>query len=83
MSEDTARLDLCGLKCPMPVLRTQKRLKELAPGAALIVECTDPLAVIDIPHLVQSRGDHLESNLERDGVYVFHIRRRDAEATKD
>jgi tRNA 2-thiouridine synthesizing protein A len=70
-------LDLRGLKCPLPVLRTQKLLNKLRPGALVIVECTDPLSVIDIPHLVRTRGDRLERNLERDGVYVFHIRRQD------
>ena len=69
-------LDLRGLKCPLPVLRTRKLLGRLESGARLIVECTDPLSVIDIPHLVRSTGDVLELNVERGGVYVFHIRRK-------
>lgn len=69
-------LDLRGLKCPLPVLRTRKLLQKLSHGALAIVECTDPLSVIDIPHLVRTNGDSLELNVERDGVYVFHIRRR-------
>lgn len=47
MSEHT--LDVRGLLCPMPVIRTQNRVKELAPGARLQILCTDPGAVIDIP----------------------------------
>ncbi|WP_234801659.1 sulfurtransferase TusA family protein [Allorhizobium taibaishanense] len=43
-------LDLRGLKCPLPVLKTQKRLSNMPPGSRLIVETTDPLAAIDIPH---------------------------------
>jgi tRNA 2-thiouridine synthesizing protein A len=70
-------LDLRGLKCPLPVLRTQKLLNKLRRGDLVVVECTDPLSVIDIPHLVRTRGDTLERNLERDGVYVFHIRRQE------
>ena len=70
------RLDLRGLKCPLPVLHTQKRLDRLGPGERVIVECTDPLSMIDIPHLVQVRGDVLEEKIERDGLYVFHIRAR-------
>jgi len=79
MSLDTTHsyLDLRGLKCPLPVLRTQKLLNRLKPGDRVIVECTDPLSVIDIPHLVQTRGDALERKLDHDGVYVFHIRRQD------
>jgi tRNA 2-thiouridine synthesizing protein A len=68
-------LDLRGLKCPLPALRTKKALKSVAPGDLLIVECTDPLAVIDIPHLVHETGSKLEHQETADGLYVFHIRR--------
>jgi tRNA 2-thiouridine synthesizing protein A len=67
-------LDLKGLKCPLPVLRTRKALQRLRPGDLLIVECTDPLAPIDIPHLVGTMGGALEQTLERAGVHVFHIK---------
>jgi TusA-related sulfurtransferase len=75
MSTDAIiRLDLRGLKCPLPVLRTQKRLDRLSPGERVIVECTDPLSVIDIPHLIRTRGDILEETRASDGLFVFHIR---------
>jgi tRNA 2-thiouridine synthesizing protein A len=69
-------LDLRGLQCPLPALRTRKVLRKLAPGDLLIVECTDPLAVIDIPHLVRETGDTLERQDATDGLYIFHIRRK-------
>jgi tRNA 2-thiouridine synthesizing protein A len=53
-------LDLTGLKCPLPVLKTRKALTALAPGAVLEVRCTDPLAVIDIPNLIRETGDKVE-----------------------
>ena len=67
----TIKLDLSGLKCPLPALKTRKALKSLMPGDTLEVRCTDPLAVIDIPHLVGVVGDHLESveRGERDTVF--------------
>jgi tRNA 2-thiouridine synthesizing protein A len=68
-------LDLKGLKCPLPVLHTRKVLQRLQPGALLVVECTDPMSLIDIPHLVHETGDKLESGGQSDGIYVFHIRR--------
>lgn len=74
-----AHLDLRGLKSPIPVLRTRKLLDKLARGEGAIIECTDPLSVIDIPHLLRMRGDALELSCERDGVYVFHIRRQGEE----
>jgi tRNA 2-thiouridine synthesizing protein A len=68
-------LDLRGLLCPLPALRTRKALRRLAPGDRLVVECTDPLASIDIPHLVRQTGDILERQDMSDGLYIFHIRR--------
>ena len=69
-------IDLCGLKCPLPALRTRKALTRLETGATLIVECTDPLAEIDIPNLVRETGDILEDRARRDDVLVFRIRKR-------
>jgi tRNA 2-thiouridine synthesizing protein A len=69
-------LDLRGLKCPLPALRTRKALARLRPGAVLIVECTDPLAEIDIPNLVREVGDELADQTRRDEVVVFRIRKR-------
>jgi tRNA 2-thiouridine synthesizing protein A len=69
-------LDLRGLNCPLPALRTGKALRGLNDGDLLIVECTDPLAAIDIPHLVRETGDVLERQEQGDGAIAFHIRRR-------
>jgi tRNA 2-thiouridine synthesizing protein A len=52
-------LDLSGLKCPLPVLRTRKALLAMNPGDQLRVICTDPLAGIDVPNLVRELGDTL------------------------
>ena len=68
-------LDLKGLKCPLPALRTLKALRAMAPGARLIVECTDPMSAIDVPHCVAENGDTLESRSEHGGVLRFFIRR--------
>jgi tRNA 2-thiouridine synthesizing protein A len=69
-------IDLRGLKCPLPALLTRKALSGLQPGAALVVECTDPLTVIDIPNLIRETGDILEENTHRDDVLIFRIRKR-------
>ena len=67
------KLDLSGLKCPLPALRTRKALKSLIPGDRLEVRCTDPLAVIDIPHLVGTTGDLLEIVERGERATVFRI----------
>jgi tRNA 2-thiouridine synthesizing protein A len=74
--ESTSILDLRGLNCPLPALRTGKALRRLHDGDLLIVECTDPLASIDIPNLVHETGDVLEQRRQIDGAIAFHIRRR-------
>jgi tRNA 2-thiouridine synthesizing protein A len=68
-------LDLRGLKCPLPALRTRKALAALTSGDTATIECTDPLASIDIPHLVAQCGDVIEQRLQRGDVLVFRIRK--------
>jgi molybdopterin-guanine dinucleotide biosynthesis protein A len=72
-------LDLSGLKCPLPALRTRKALRRLRPGERLRVTCTDPLAGIDIPHLVHEEGDRLVDQGSLDGRQVFTIERHSQE----
>jgi tRNA 2-thiouridine synthesizing protein A len=67
------RLDLTGLKCPLPALKTRKALKTLAPGDVLEVHCTDPLAVIDIPGLIGETGDKVEITDRTEQRIVFMI----------
>ncbi len=75
MAERVKELDLRGLKCPLPVLRTRKALSRLDRGTALVVFCTDPLSRIDIPHLIHETGDLLKESVADDGVFIFHILR--------
>ncbi|MBR1217491.1 sulfurtransferase TusA family protein [Bradyrhizobium sp. U87765 SZCCT0131] len=68
-------LRLQGLKCPLPVLHTRKALRGLASGDVVVVECTDPMAAIDIPVLLQQTGDILETSRQDDGLLTFRIRK--------
>jgi tRNA 2-thiouridine synthesizing protein A len=68
-------LNLRGLRCPLPALKTRKALKGLAAGDRLVVECTDPLSAIDIPNLLRETGDVLEADVQETGVFVFRIRK--------
>lgn len=70
------KLDLSGLKCPLPVLRTRKALKSLRPGDCLEVRCTDPLAIIDVPNLIRETGDHIEVLKQGAEGIVFLIEKR-------
>ena len=70
-------LDLTGLKCPLPVLRTRRALRSLRPGQTLTILCTDPLSAIDIPHLVREVGDRLEIQDRIGTTLRFVIRKSD------
>jgi tRNA 2-thiouridine synthesizing protein A len=75
------KLDLMGLKCPLPVYRTRKALKSLAAGDRLEVHCTDPLSVIDIPNLIRETGDQVEIMERSDTRIVFVIEKVDESAS--
>ncbi len=68
-------LDLRGLKCPLPALRTRRALARAAAGTRLVVECTDPLATIDVPNAVREAGAVLEGWERLGDVLVFRARK--------
>lgn len=49
-------IDARGLKCPLPVLKMEKRLAALPPGAMLVVLATDTMAKVDIPLHCRQHG---------------------------
>ncbi len=71
MAEKT--MNLRGLRCPLPALKTRKALKPLNAGDQLEVHCTDPLSVIDIPNLIRETGDKVEITERSDARIVFLI----------
>jgi len=49
-------LDARYLLCPLPVIRTQNKMKDLSMGDLLMVTCTDPGAINDIPAWCRING---------------------------
>ena len=74
----TTKLDLTGLKCPLPALKTRKALKSVRAGDRLEVHCTDPLSVIDIPNLIRETGDKVEITERTQERIVFLIEKADS-----
>lgn len=74
MSGDTL-YDLKGLKCPLPVLKTRRRLTSMQRGEELSIETTDPLAVIDVPHFCTEDGHELLETTKLDNGHRFRIRK--------
>jgi tRNA 2-thiouridine synthesizing protein A len=70
-----AAVNMRGLKCPLPTLKTRKLLSRMTAGEVLVIECTDPLTMIDIPNLIRETGDTLERSGKKGRVLTFTIRK--------
>nr|WP_319514206.1 sulfurtransferase TusA family protein [uncultured Cohaesibacter sp.] len=66
-------LDLTGLKCPLPVLHTQKALGQMPAGTRLRVVATDPMAAIDLPHFCNQKGHKLLESSKESNALTFLI----------
>ena len=71
----TTTLDATGLKCPLPVLRARKAMKDIAAGGELRVIATDPGALKDFEHFCAAAGHELVDSTEADGMFTFLIRK--------
>ncbi|MGB0315167.1 MAG: sulfurtransferase TusA family protein [Parvibaculales bacterium] len=60
-------IDATGLSCPMPVLRLQKALRDIASGGQIRLLASDPMAAIDVPHFCQEQGHRLIASAAQDG----------------
>jgi tRNA 2-thiouridine synthesizing protein A len=68
----TELIDARGLRCPLPVLKMEKRLAALPAGAVLTVLATDPMAKVDIPLHCRQNGHNCVVSSEGD-VLRFEI----------
>ena len=67
-------LDVRGLLCPIPVIRTQQRVDELDTNSVLTIIATDPGVLEDIPMWCRIHGhEHLDST-EHDGEYRLSVK---------
>lgn len=75
-ADDVIRLDLRGLKCPYPVLKTENRMAAVAAGTLMELETTDPMSAIDIPHFCNENGHDLVSQEKTEAGHRFVIRKK-------
>ncbi len=69
MSQET--LDARRLLCPLPVIRTQDKVKKLNSGDILTVYCTDPGVMQDIPAWCRINGHQVMKTHSEDGEYII------------
>ncbi|QBQ53321.1 sulfurtransferase TusA family protein [Nitrosococcus wardiae] len=66
-------LDVRHLLCPLPVIRTQQKVKGLVSGDILEVISTDPGALNDIPAWCRVNGHRVLKATERDREVVVRL----------
>ncbi|MEX0694927.1 MAG: sulfurtransferase TusA family protein [Rhodospirillales bacterium] len=71
----TVFLDLKGLNCPLPVLRANKKMKELMAGDVLEIEVTDPAAPKDFETYSATTGHALLESTEFDGGFRLTLKK--------
>ncbi len=69
-------LDVKGLNCPLPILRTKKALSEMTSGQVLHVLATDAGAVKDFQAFAKQTGNQLLLCEESGLVFEFYFKRK-------
>ena len=69
----THTLDARRILCPMPVIRTQDKVATLQAGDELVVTCTDPGALNDIPAWCRINGHKVISTEKNDDEVIITL----------
>lgn len=69
-------LDVKGLSCPLPILRTKKVLAEMTSGQILHVLATDPGSVKDFAAFCRQTGNTLLGQKQDEQVFEFLLKRK-------
>ncbi len=75
MKNTELTLDTSGYRCPLPVIRLEAALREMADGAQVTVIADDPVAVVDIPYFCREAGHNVARLESAEGVCVFLVTR--------
>jgi tRNA 2-thiouridine synthesizing protein A len=70
-------LDLKGLSCPLPIIKTAKAMKTLAPGELLEAFATDPGSVPDFKAWAKATGNPLIESTQEAGVFHFILKKKE------
>ncbi len=73
--ESTKILDVKGMSCPMPIVRTKKEMDTLNSGDILEVHVTDKGALADMPAWANAAGHTIVEQSETTDVITFFIKK--------
>ncbi|MES2771025.1 MAG: sulfurtransferase TusA family protein [Pseudomonadota bacterium] len=69
-------LDVKGLSCPLPILRTKKALAKMNSGEVIRVFATDPNVIKDFQAFARQTGNDLLSSHEQEHIFELYLRRK-------
>lgn len=67
------RLDCYGEACPIPLIKTEKKMKELSVGDTLIVMIDHSCAMKNVPEWARKNGYDVELEETGDGEWEVYI----------
>ncbi len=75
MNEYDKEIDVCGLNCPLPILRAKKFLSTMESGEVLHVISTDPGSIKDFEAFSNQTGNKLMDSREDNNKFYFLIKK--------
>lgn len=69
-------LDVRGLNCPLPILKTKKSLADMSSGQVLKILSTDAGSVKDMHAFASQTGNTLVSQGEEKGEFIFYMQKQ-------
>lgn len=69
-------LDLTGLNCPIPVLKTKKYLAQVVNGEEILILTTDPASLTDLSDFCKKSGNVLVSQTQENHILKTIIKRK-------
>ena len=70
-------LNLKGMSCPLPIIKTAKAMKELTSGQLLEVFATDPGSIPDFKAWARATGNSLVETSDEGGVFHFVLKKKE------
>ena len=68
-------LDTLGLQCPVPIIKTAKKMKELEAGQVLKIISDDEGIKEDMPAWAETTGNEFLGVEENDGTFVCYVKK--------
>ena len=75
MKKKNIKLDLTGLKCPLPVLKTAKKIKDISKFETLEITVDDQSSVDDLKELCENRNLNFVKE-KNENSFIFYITKK-------